>query len=306
MFVIVLNQSNLVTDGQNNKLVYKFPNSVTFKDKYIAVSSISMYYSWFNISDSYKNNVITYTWDTGTAIVYTINIPDGIYEISDLNNLIQFECIKNGTYWAISGVNYYPFELKVNPNRYAVQLNTFLVPIAPPTGTTTPPTVGWPTVAQNPVVTFPQNIDVILGYVSGTLTHFSSDNNLNNAYTPPTPATKATYYATKDGAGTLSYLSNTNPNVQPNSSILFSISNIINPYALPSSIIYSLSPAVAIGELIVDRPPNFMWNRMIDGTYNEIRLNLLGTDLQPLQVRDPAMTILLTIRDKDENTMAGK
>ena len=40
---------------------------------------------------------------------------------------------------------------------------------------------------------------------------------------------------------------------------------------------------------------------MIDGTYTELRLTLLGTDLQPLIINDPNMTILMTIRDKDES-----
>ena len=62
MFVLVFNQSNIVNDGQNNKLVYKFPNSVVLKDKYVAVSSISMFYSWFNITAAFTNNTITYTW----------------------------------------------------------------------------------------------------------------------------------------------------------------------------------------------------------------------------------------------------
>jgi len=104
----------------------------------------------------------------------------------------------------------------------------------------------------------------------------------------------------KDGVGTLSYLSNVSPNVQPNSSVYVSISNINNPYSQPSSIIYSLSPSVAIGELIIETPPNFMWNKLIDGTYNELRLQFLGLDLQPLQLNDPNMTILLTVKDKDE------
>ena len=59
MFIIVFNQSNIVNDGQNNKLVYKFPNSVNLKDKYIAVSEISIFYSWFNIASIYQNNSFT-------------------------------------------------------------------------------------------------------------------------------------------------------------------------------------------------------------------------------------------------------
>jgi hypothetical protein len=44
-----------------------------------------------------------------------------------------------------------------------------------------------------------------------------------------------------------------------------------------------------------------MWNRLIDGTYNELRLSFLGTNLQPISVNDPNMTILLTIKDKEES-----
>jgi hypothetical protein len=78
------------------------------------------------------------------------------------------------------------------------------------------------------------------------------------------------------------------------------LSNINNPYSQPSSIIFSLNPKVAVGQQITESPPTFMWNKMIDGTYNDLRLSLLGTDLQPLIINDPNMTILMTIADKDE------
>ena len=160
MFIIVLNQNNIVADGQNNKLIYKFPNSILLKDKYIAVSSISMFYSWFNITSSNSNNYFTYTWTAGTTTTtYTITIPDGLYEIADINNLIQYNCIANGTYYTLSsGINVYPFELLVNVNRYAIQLNTYLVPTSVPAGTTTYNAL--PTVERNTVVTFPANFNI--------------------------------------------------------------------------------------------------------------------------------------------------
>ena len=300
MFVLVLNQNNLVQDGQNNKLVYKFPNSVNLTDKYIAVSSISMYYSWFNIASLYSNNSFTYTWTSGTTTTtYNVTIPDGLYEISQINNFIQYTCIANGTYWINTSTgNYvYPIELMVNPNRYAIQLNTFLIPVSVPSGYSVPANfAGWPTTTQNSVVSFPANFNIIVGYSAG----FSSNNNSGNAYTAPSPS-NLNNYVSKTSTGTLSYLSNLAPQVQPNNNVLFSLSNINNPYSQPSSIIYSLNPNVKVGEQINDRPPNFMWNRMIDGTYNELRLTLLGTDLNPLRINDPNMTILLTIKDKEES-----
>lgn len=307
MFVLVLNSSNIVPDGYNNKLEYRFPNSVVLKDKYIAVSSISMYYSWFNIATTYTNNYFTYTWISGTTpTTYTINIPDGLYQVSDLNNLIQFECIKNGTYWTIAGVNYYPFELILNPPRYAVQLNTYYIPSTTtvPAGASTPP-AGWPTTSFNSQVSFPANFYKLIGFAPIAGVDFISALNSGGGTVFPTPSAN-TYYATINASNTISYISNVSPNLQPNSNVLFSISNINNPYSQPSSIIYSLSPAVGIGEQIIERPPNFMWNKLIEGTYNTLRLTLLGTDLQPLNIKDPNMTILLTIRDKEEALLGTK
>lgn len=297
MFILVLNSSNVIQDGQNNKLVYNFPNSILFKDKYIAVSSVTMYYSWFNIDSKYQNNIITYSWTSGAVTtVYTITIPNGLYNIADINFYIQWTLINNGHYLVnASGENVYAIELLVNENRYAIQLNTFLFPSALPVGWTNPAGVVFPAQPFNPVVVFPPSFSTIVGYPA----NFTSNGNVNNAYIPP-PATASNNYVTKNASGTLSYLSNSAPNVQPNSSIFLAITNINNPYSQPSSIIYSVTPTVGIGEQVIERPPNFMWNKMIDGTYNELRLTILGIDKSPIQLNDPNMTILLTIRDKDE------
>ena len=304
MFVLVFNQKNISNTTTNSQLTYRFPNSVVLKDKYIAVSSISMFYSWFNITQRTQTNTVKFTWDSGNPVLsnITITIPDGLYEITDINNYFQYFCIDNGFYWIETSTgNYiYPFEIAVNAQRYAVQLNTFLIPTSTPVGYSTPTNfVGWPTITQNPIITFPFAFNIIVGYSAG----FSSNNNLGDAYVPPVPSTKQQNFVAKDGVGTLSYLSDLSPQVQPNSNVLFSISNINNPYTQPSSIIFSISPSVAVGEQIFQIPPNFMWNKMIDGTYNEIKLTLLGTDLEPLFINDPNMTILLTIRDKDENAV---
>ena len=283
---IVLNQSNIVPDGQNNKMIYQFPNSVQFPSHEIAVQSITMYYSWSNInSTTLNNNVFTYKWTFGTTTnTYTVTIPAGLYEIASINQYFQFVCIQNGTYLINSaGRNVYYAEFLVNPNRYAIQVNTFPVPTTLPTGWSVPTastasgTAGWvgfPTTTFNPSLTFPANFCYIVGYVP----NFSTSSNT--------------------GVGTnLSYLSSTAPQVQPNSSVYVSISNIQNKYAVPNSIIYSLSPSVAFGEQIAERPPQFAWNKLLSGTYNELRLTFLGIDKSPIPILDPNMTVILVIRD---------
>ena len=294
MRTIVINQNNLIQDGTNSRLVYKFPNSVLFKNNSIAVSSISLYYSWFNITASFANNVFFYTWTVlGVTTTYTVTIPDGLYEIDQLNAYLQYVMITNGHYLVDStGLNVYYIEMVVNPARYAIQLNTFLIPTSLPATYVQPGNfAGYPTTTQNSVVTIPSAFSNIVGYVAG----FVTNDNLGNAYVPP-----VSNYESKLANGTLSYLSTVSPNVQPNSSVYLSISNINNPYSQPSSIIYAMSPNATPGALIIDRPPNYSFNKLIDGTYSELRLSFLGTDLQPLIINDPQLTILLVIKDSDE------
>jgi hypothetical protein len=308
MRTIVLNQSNLVQDGNNNTLVYKFPNSVTFSNSEIAISQITMYYSWFNLTTSLSNNFFTFNWvntnNTNNYTTYTIRIPDGLYEVRDINAFLQFVCINapslstsiisptpSSPFYLVdsAGDNVYFAEFVVNPTAYAIQLNTYLTPAfgALPAGWTNPGGTFLGTQRFNPVITTPAKFNEIIGFA----TTFTSSQNQNDGGANPGTAT-----AYKIGT-TFSYLSTITPQVQPNPNLLVAISNIDNIYANPTSIIYSLAPSVAIGELIVEKPPEFNFNRLLRGTYNELRVQFLGTDLQPVKIRDPNMTVLMVIKD---------
>ena len=63
-------------------------------------------------------------------------------------------------------------------------------------------------------------------------------------------------------------------------------------------IIHSLSPQVGFGELIIDRPNEFAYNDLTKGTYNKIRLQILGSDRLPVKILDPEIVIVLLIREK--------
>jgi hypothetical protein len=313
-FTIVLNQSNIVnTDGANNTLVYKFPNSVQFNNHEIAIQSVKVFYSWENINaNPLNNNTFLYTWTVGTTTTtYQVVIPDGLYEITQINSYLQYLMIQNGTYLINSSGQYvYYAEFVLSPTAYAVQLNTYPVPTAssftavkdsnnnilyytgntgtPYAGWTTPQAnsqaktkgwVGFPTQTFNPVILMASgsNFYKIIGFSSSFQSSPNTGLNTN-----------------------LSYQSTVSPNVQPNSVAYISMTNILNPYANPSSIIYSISPNVAFGELITETPPQFCWTQLLNGTYNQLRVQFLGNDYSPLTILDPVMTIMLVIRDKSE------
>jgi len=186
--------------------------------------------------------------------------------------------IQNGHYLVNSASqNVYYAEITINPTAYAIQVNTFAVPTSLPSGWSNPASLTFPTTTFNPNLVFPSNFNEIVGYA----VNFSTGLNTG-------------------GGNTLSFLSSTAPQVQPNSSLLVALSGIDNKYAVPSSIIYSVAPNVALGELIVEKPAQFNFNRFLSGTYNQLRLQFFGNQLLPVAIKDPNMTIILVIRDKDD------
>ena len=292
MRTLVLNSNNVVKDGQNNKLVYNFPNSVKFDKTYLSVASVSMYYAWFNITSAYGNNTFTFSWTSTLTspnlTTYTLTLPDGLYEVATINQYLQFICIQNGLYLiSPSGQNVYFAEFVINESQYKVQINTFYVPTSLPAGYTQPTNfAGYPpTNTLSPTITISTGLGAILGF---TTTASQTIGGLSTLTT--TLALTSAVVA----------LSPTSPNLQPNSSVLISSSMIDNPYTSPTSIIYSITPSVAVGEIIAEKPPSFMWNKLIDGVYNQLRITLLGTDLAPLKIQDGAITIILAIADEDE------
>lgn len=284
---IVLNSSNIVQGSNNSSLVYNFPNSVKFSNHQIAVQSVSMYFSWTNINSfPLRNNTFTYSWIVGvTSTTYTVTIPDGLYEIADINSFLQFRMIMNGTYLInTTSQNVYYAEFLVNPNTYAINIVTYPVPTTLPSGWTAPLAntatgavafVGFPTTTFNPVVTIPSQFNLILGYAAGFAT------------------------AVNTGVGTiLTYTSSVAPQVVPSPNALVSISNISNIYASPSSIIYNVTPNVGFGELIISQPSEFAYNDLIKGTINSLLVRLLGQDGQALNILDNNIVILLLIRER--------
>ena len=57
------------------------------KDKYIALSNLSIYYTWKNIKKSYKNNkfkISAPTWNE------EFELPDGSYSVSDIEDYFDY------------------------------------------------------------------------------------------------------------------------------------------------------------------------------------------------------------------------
>lgn len=288
MSIIVINQNNVVANSNNSTYTYNFPSTAVFNSHELSLMSCSVYYAWVNISSLLQNNSFTYTWTVGTTVTtYTITIADGLYELDDLNNLFQFEMIRNGTYLINSlSKNVYYAEFIVSPTSYKFQINTFPVPTSLPSGWSAPVAnaaagyaayPGYPTTTRNPVVTISSvGFGNIMGFDSGFAT------------------------AANIGVGTnLSYLSTKTPQVQPSPSALIGCSIVSNKYSSPSSIIYNVVPNVPLAGLINSNPNEYSWVDINKGNYNNITIQFLSsTTFSPLQLLDSNLSVLLLIREK--------
>lgn len=288
---IVLTGANVSSsDRSNSTLIYQFPSSVSFSNHEIAVSSISMYYSWDNVGGAttqLNNNQFSYTWVVAAATTtYQVIIPAGLYEITDINNFLQFTMIQNGHYLINSaGQNVYYAEFLVNVNKYSVDINTFAVPTVLPTGWSTPLAnpasgalawPGFPTQTFNPLITLPatNNFHDLVGYVGGFVTSQNT------------------------GVGTnLSYSSSVAPQVQPNPTLFLSCNFVSNPYSNPSTNIFAITPTVPIGNQILISPPEFTFNA-IQGTTASLTFQLRGRDGAVITIRDTNLAIILTIKER--------
>ena len=100
---IVLSKNNISDTTTNNTLidiqVSKF-SSIQKQFYCFRGNNNVTYYSWTNINSSpLGNNIFSYTWKVGSTVTtYTVTIPDGLYEISDLNSYLQYKFIANGHY----------------------------------------------------------------------------------------------------------------------------------------------------------------------------------------------------------------
>jgi hypothetical protein len=150
---LVLNSKNVVNNGLNSQYQYDFINGAfnVPPNLTMCISNVTIPYSWFNINSSLYNNVsfkYTFPDSSGGQPTYTVTIPNGYYDMNDINNYLQSVMIKNKQYLVnASGQYVYCLTMTYNVTYYAVQIVCYNVPTSLPAGL---------------------SIDTVTGIISGT------------------------------------------------------------------------------------------------------------------------------------------
>ena len=284
-FILTLNSTNVSNTNTNTTFTYKFINgSFTCKDYEMCISSITLPYSFFNVSSYYNNKTFSLIFPTAaTTITYSITLPDGFYTITDINSYIQQQCVLNGAYLIDSSGNYvYFIKMVYDSTYYAIQLLYYSVPTS--IGTYTRPSsglystvgTGLPTTAYTPqlVLASTGSIRTIMGFEAGTY--------------PSSPVTASN--------NVLSTLTPIGSNVN---SILIQCSLVSNRCANPTDIIDSMPiNDVSFGSNITYEPSFEKFVTVSDGTFNTFTFSFRDQNLNEIYAKDPNVSITLIIRPK--------
>ena len=288
---IILNSSNVVADGTNSKYLYKFPSgSISFKKgDMIAVQSIGLFYSWFNITSGttgsrYNNNSFSYTWGGGAAT--QITLPDGYYTLADLNSVLQQYMYSANQYCLDeNGSAVYFLELIENVSYYAIQVNSYPVPLSATTDTKYTTANGY---------TFPTGFPFSTGSVKTPQLVVSP----SNAFGSLIGFAAGSYPPTQQAVKYFAYSSFT-PQMSPVSSLVVQCSLLHNRYSLPTNLLYSFSSgSTGFGDLIQVAPAGELpYNFIEPGAYADFLISFVDQDLSPVMLNDTNLVIMLTIKN---------
>lgn len=280
IYPLIINSNGLVNDGINNKYRYDFPLTSQFNNSKIALANVSLYYSWYNITERNNNNKFTLYWPTGPLeLIFNITIPDGYYSVSTLNLWLQSFCVQNGLYLINADGDFvYYIELVENETYYSVQLNTFALPTGLPGGWSYPANGTWayPDVNRCPQLVVLQNgLRDILGFNAGT------------------------YPSGGDALQNYSKLSDFVPQVSPVQSIIMTCSILNNKYSNPSDVIYSFTQPndVSFGQIISSSPNEYSFIDVQNGAYSSILISFYDQNFNALYIRDTNIIITLLITE---------
>jgi len=288
-FTLVLNSSNVSNTSTNTSFKYNFiQGGFRVQDMEMCVSSITIPYSFYNVSSYYNNRTFSLVFPTAaTTTTIAITLPEGFYTVTDINSYIQQVCIDYGAYLIDSTGNYvYYQQLVYNTTYYAVQLLLFSVPTTLPTGysyatagasgSIYTSAIKLPTTAYIPRLSLASSgsIATIIGFVAGA--------------TYPTAASTTSQ----------SLKSTLTPVGSTVNSLVMECSLVNNSCASPSDILDSMPiNDTAFGSNIIYQPyPNFV--SMSNGTYNNFTFSFRDQNLKEIYAKDPNVSITLIIRPK--------
>lgn len=297
-FAVEITGENFVS---GNLFQVQLPGNQDLNDYDCSVGSMYIYYSWFNISAALGNNVYQLTLPIVGNPTLTITIDDGAYQISTLNNALQYYFYQNGYYlknpttlecfyfaaFVASPSNYkvdfittaFPSSATSTDLTASPSLNSYVGITGSYTAAATDAIVGsaftnnWPTTANQSAqlgVLSTNTFGSIIGFASGTF--------------PSVPTISGT---------TLTTQSTLVPNVNPIYCVQCRLSCVYSKFSTNSQFLHQFTNGdTAVGALI-NASPSYYRARPCIGIHNTLNFTLFDQNGTPLGFLDPNVSIEL-------------
>ena len=272
-FNITVNKTHN-TGGSTYK--YKLGRNQDLSDLEIALSSATIPFSWFNISQSQNNNTFQIIHPTTVgSTTLTITLDDGGYEISDINTAMRVALINQGYFIQNTSTleqRVYA-ELRVNKSSYQIEFVSYPLPTSLPSGWSAGSAITFPIIGRGPQIIVPNTpIQVRLGF-------------------PP-----ATYPSSAPTVLTVSKSTNI-PVVSDITNLMILLDSAYNPYSQNNQVLTSISPAgVTFGRLITFNAPEFIFTPQQSGARQELTFRIVDQFFREVELVDKDIVLNLVIR----------
>lgn len=277
-----INFNDLVESAFNNVFVKPFPlGAYPLKNNSVGISNLSFPNSIFNITSAttnsrFNNNAFQYIWIDN--VVYNVVLPDGIYEIEDINNFLINTFISNGHYLLDGNGNYVVYlQLQVNPTQYTITLNAFPVPTSLPTGYTNPASLVFPVTPTTPQLTVlsTNNFGLVIGFEAGN-------------YPPAQQSTNYSVQSTKA------------PQVNPISTIYILCNLANNPLEKQCTTVFSFNlNGVPAGTVYTPNISVVRYVPVFRSQFTDVQLTFVDQNYNPIYINDTRISIGVYIRNND-------
>lgn len=276
-YPLIINKSHHIGGGRYS---YRFGRAVDFSEIDIALGSCSVYYSWRNVTSALNNNSFKIIHPTTAGNdTLTITLPDGGYEISDLNNYLRWYLVSNGYYiYNTTTLEQKVFaELRVNASTYSIEYVSYPCPTAIPAGWAAGASFSVPATTRAPQLTIlsTNSFGVLIGYAAGNF-----------------PAAQQIVLTTSTSTLT--------PVLTEVLNVLLTLDVVDNPFAPNSSVIHALSSAgVAYGHLITSEPTTLSFIPCQKSARQDIVVQFVDQNMLPLEMVDYDVVVKLILARKE-------
>ena len=274
MVKAILINSTHVSNDYNNQFTYRFSGGglelPADKNNQIAVSQVTIPYSFFNISASiYGNSTFSILYN---AVTYNVTVPDSFMSVTELNKYLQYFFVQNNLYCIDSAGEYtYFMSFRYNVSRYIVEV-VFNPCVLPSSG-------------SNPA--------------GMTLTGSTMQLVINNSAFGKLLGLSLGTYPSSSVSSTTVVSSNIKVEGSPIQALTLTANIVNNAMSNSASSFYAFTPInTSFGSNISITAPELIWVDCYSGRYTELVIEIRDQLNRPIQLKDDAVCMMLCLKSE--------